>query len=45
MQVRMLAFTRYYHYQYYMAYIAIKGGRAGMMYCADVWARGAAGGG
>jgi len=31
-----LAFTRYCHYQYYMAYIAIKGGRGDIIFCAMV---------
>ena len=33
-----LAFTRYCHYHYDMAYFAIKGRRGEMMYCATVWA-------
>jgi len=38
-QIR-LALTRYCHYQYYMAYIATKGGRGDIIYCAIVWAMG-----
>jgi len=39
-----LAFTRYCHYQYCMACIAIKDGRGDTLYCAIAWAvRGARG--
>ena len=31
-----LAFTRYCHKQYYMAYIAIQGDRGGVIHCATV---------
>jgi len=33
-----VAFTRYRHYQYCMACIAIKDCRGGTLYCAIVWA-------
>jgi len=33
-----LAFTRYYHCQYWMGYIAITGGRGETLHCAIVWA-------
>jgi len=40
-----LALTRSCHYQYHMAYIAIKGGRGDIIYRAIVWAmRGGEGG-
>jgi len=31
-----LAFTRYVYYQYFMAYIAIKGGQGDLIYCTIV---------